>query len=190
MKKIAKLLLVCLLAEAAHAEVADQFEYLEQVNSEKALEWVTEQTAATKNAMESYKDFNSFQDEAYKLLTSPERIISVTVNGDYVYHLLQNKNYIKGLWRRQSLRDYKAQKSNWENVLDLDALSKKEAKSWSLKGADCLSPEYRRCLLSLSNGGGDAVVFDAGPQVSTLSKQVSRVVLAVNLFAPVQRRGC
>ena len=40
---------------------------------------------------------------------------------------------------------------------DLDALSKAEGKNWIWKGADCLAPEDRLCLVRLSNGGGDAV---------------------------------
>jgi prolyl oligopeptidase len=40
-----------------------------------------------------------------------------------------------------------------------------EGKSWVWHGADCLAPEYRRCLVSLSPGGTDADVvreFDLG----------------------------
>jgi prolyl oligopeptidase len=46
---------------------------------------------------------------------------------------------------------------NWTTVLDIDALNKAEGKSWVLKGFDCLRPDERRCLVSLSNGGEDAV---------------------------------
>ena len=39
----------------------------------------------------------------------------------------------------------------------MDALSKAENKKWAFKGATCLSPDYIRCLVNLSEGGGDAV---------------------------------
>ncbi len=42
-------------------------------------------------------------------------------------------------------------------MLDLDALSRAEGKNWIWKGADCLKPAQTICLVSLSNGGGDAV---------------------------------
>ena len=52
----------------------------------------------------------------------------------------------------------------WQTLLDLDALSKAENKNWVWKGASCLQPEERYCLVRLSDGGGDAVEireFDA-----------------------------
>ena len=159
MNYISKIASLTLLFCSTTSLLADQFQYLEDVYSKKSLDWVTSQTELTKKHMEKFESFDEYNKEAFQLLTSSEKIISVSVKGDYVYHLLQNKKYIKGLWRRQLLVDYKAQKSNWEAVLDLDALSKADAKSWAFKGADCLSPEYRRCLLQLSNGGGDAVVL-------------------------------
>ena len=149
--------LIFVLLFMSKMSLADEFEYLEEITSEKSLKWATSQTAKTKRSMERFEDFSKFNQEAFKLLTSGEKIISVSVKGQYVYHLLQNKNNIRGLWRRQLLTDYKQQRSNWEAVLDLDVLSKKEGKSWALKGASCLAPAYERCLLQLSNGGGDAV---------------------------------
>ncbi|MFN2448599.1 MAG: prolyl oligopeptidase family protein, partial [Candidatus Baltobacteraceae bacterium] len=41
--------------------------------------------------------------------------------------------------------------------LDLDALASSEHANWVWKGADCAEPEQSRCLLSLSDGGEDAV---------------------------------
>ena len=39
------------------------------------------------------------------------------------------------------------------------ALAKAEGKPWVWHGADCLKPDYRRCLIALSPGGGDASVI-------------------------------
>jgi prolyl oligopeptidase len=53
----------------------------------------------------------------------------------------------------------------WTVVLDLDTLALAEAENWVWKGAQCLPPGDRRCLVALSRGGGDAVVvreFDLG----------------------------
>ena len=41
-------------------------------------------------------------------------------------------------------------------MLDIDALSKAEKVTWSFGGANCLEPEERFCLVSLSRGGSDA----------------------------------
>ena len=53
---------------------------------------------------------------------------------------------------------YVAGKPQWRTLIDVDALGKAEGKSWVWHGADCLAPEYRRCLVSLSPGGTDADV--------------------------------
>ena len=50
-------------------------------------------------------------------------------------------------------------------MIDLDALNKAESENWVWHGADCLKPEYQRCLVALSRGGADADVtreFDLG----------------------------
>ena len=51
-------------------------------------------------------------------------------------------------------------------------LAAAEGENWVWKGADCLPPDYRRCVVSLSRGGADATVvreFDlqVRPRVST-----------------------
>jgi prolyl oligopeptidase len=56
------------------------------------------------------------------------------------------------------LDDYIDGSEDWELVLDLDKLAEGEDEDWVWKGAQCLRPEYRRCLLNLSRGGADAVV--------------------------------
>ena len=43
-------------------------------------------------------------------------------------------------------------------MLDVDALSAKDGKPWVTGLPDCLAPEYRRCLVTLSNGGKDAAI--------------------------------
>jgi len=52
--------------------------------------------------------------------------------------------------------DYNAGKSNWDILLDLDALSEKEQKKWVFHGATPLYPGNGLYLVNLSNGGGDA----------------------------------
>src|SRR5262249_13070203 len=51
--------------------------------------------------------------------------------------------------------------------IDLDKLSADEKENWVWKGAEC-TPSLKRCLVSLSRGGGDAIVvreFDPASRV-------------------------
>lgn len=55
--------------------------------------------------------------------------------------------------------DYIKSTVEWETVLDLDALAKKENENWVWKGFSLLEPDKDRVLLRLSRGGADAVVI-------------------------------
>ncbi|MEO6347211.1 MAG: prolyl oligopeptidase family serine peptidase, partial [Aquaticitalea sp.] len=62
------------------------------------------------------------------------------------------------IWRRCLLTNYVNNTLDWETLLDIDELSKKDNIKWVYKGSDGLYPSYNRFLISLSKGGGDAVV--------------------------------
>src|SRR5262249_9731752 len=64
-----------------------------------------------------------------------------------------------GVWRRAQFKTYRRGAPTWEVLLDLDALSAAEDQNWIWRGANCLGPDYERCMLHLSRGGGDAVVI-------------------------------
>ncbi|NDC59185.1 MAG: S9 family peptidase, partial [Alphaproteobacteria bacterium] len=72
--------------------------------------------------------------------------------------------HVRGIWRHTSLADYRRPAPNWKTILDIDALAQAEGRNWIFKGANCLPPQQRFCLVSLSDGGKDAVTvreFDA-----------------------------
>ena len=78
--------------------------------------------------------------------------------GDYYYNFWKDKQHERGIWRRTTLVEYRKAEPLWETVLDLDALNKAEGENWVWHGANCLRPEYTRCLIALSRGGADADV--------------------------------
>ncbi|HUH91399.1 MAG TPA: prolyl oligopeptidase family serine peptidase, partial [Lysobacter sp.] len=64
----------------------------------------------------------------------------------------------RGVWRRTTLAEFRKDQPQWETVIDLDAVNQAEGAAWVWKRAECLAPEYRRCLIALSPGGSDADV--------------------------------
>ena len=46
----------------------------------------------------------------------------------------------------------------WRVLIDVDKLGEDEGQSWVWHGANCLAPDYARCLIALSPGGTDADV--------------------------------
>jgi prolyl oligopeptidase len=141
----------------ARAEAADPFAWLEDIHSPRALAWVAQQNAHTAARLEGDKRYALFHRRALALLTASDRIAQPSFQGEAISNFWQDGAHVKGLWRRASRAAYDAGKPDWETLIDLDALSRAENKNWIFKGANCLPPEDRLCLVRLSNGGGDAV---------------------------------
>ena len=68
--------------------------------------------------------------------------------GACYYNFWRDAKNPRGLWRRTTLDEYRKAEPDWETVLDLDALGEAEKENWVWHGADCLQPEYERCLIS------------------------------------------
>lgn len=148
-------------ATATHAQAPvgdDPYAWLEDVGGDRALGWVREQNAKAEAELASTPEFKRLEAEILAILDSDEKIPGVEKIGDYYYNFWKDKNHQRGLWRRTTLEEYRKPRPQWETVIDLDALNKAEGENWVWHGADCLKPEYRRCLVALSRGGADADV--------------------------------
>jgi len=142
----------------------DPYLWLEEIQGEKAMAWVKEQNQRTVSELEAVPEFKGSVERFLNILDSREKIPYPSLRGKYVYNFWQDTTHVRGIWRRTTLDDYMRPQPSWEIVLDIDAIAKAENENWVYKGATWLYPEYRRCLVSLSRGGGDAVVvreFDA-----------------------------
>lgn len=135
----------------------DPFAWLEDIHAPKALAWVAEENRRTADRLEGDRRFQTFHDQALAIFTSKARIPTPRFRGDGVDNLWQDAEHPHGLWRHATLAGYRSAEPKWRTLIDLDALSKAEGKSFFFKGAECLAPEERLCLVNLSNGGGDAV---------------------------------
>jgi len=142
----------------AHAD-DDPYLWLEDVEGQKALAWVEEQNQHSLEYLEALPTFEAFRQRNLEIYDSDERIAFPALRGDYVYNYWKDADNKRGIWRRTTLADYAAGKSNWDVILDLDALADEDGEDWVWKGSTCLRPEYRHCLLQLSRGGADAVVI-------------------------------
>ena len=98
-------------------------------------------------------DFRALDARLLAILDSDARIPYVEKLGPSYYNFWRDAKNPRGLWRRTTLDEYRKEHPQWETVLDLDALAAAEKENWVWHGADCLKPEYERCLVSLSRGG-------------------------------------
>jgi prolyl oligopeptidase len=156
---------------APAAQPEDAYLWLEATDEAKALDWVKARNAETMQAYTSSDDFKTMREQILEVLDSDARIPFVGKMGEHYYNFWKDKANPKGLWRRTTLAEYRKPHPAWETVLDLDALSKQEKENWVWHGSQCLKPEYRKCLLSLSRGGADAnVVREFDLQTKTFIK--------------------
>lgn len=139
----------------------DPYLWLEEVKGDNALQWVREQNALTTAALEAVPQFRGIHERLLEIYNSADQIPLVTIGGDnWLYNFWQDSDHAKGIWRRTAMEDYVTESSpNWETLLDVDELSETEGENWVWKGAGCLPPDHRLCLVELSRGGGDASVL-------------------------------
>ena len=149
-----------LSANASAAEPADMNNdphlWLEDVEGEKALDWVRARNAVSEKQLAGDPGFEALRTSLLEVLDSNARIPYVGKMGDYYYNFWRDKQNPQGVWRRTTLAEYRKDAPQWEVLLDIDALGKAEGENWVWHGADCLRPDYSRCLIALSRGGADA----------------------------------
>ena len=144
-------------AGAADAQrPVDPFLWLEEVEGKRALDWVKGKNAATTAELAKTAEYQPIFERTKKILDSSDRIPFPNIIGDRLYNFWQDANNPRGIWRRTNWSDYLGGKPAWETVIDVDALARSENVPWAFAGADCLEPDYRRCLVFLSRGGSDA----------------------------------
>ncbi len=136
--------------------------WLEEVEGDQALAWVRSQNERSLAVLQADSRYADFETAALEVLNSRERIPYGSVREGYVYNFWQDERNIRGIWRRTSEASYATASPVWETILDIDALAAAEGRNWVFKGANCFRGQPgtpHRCLVSLSDGGKDAVVI-------------------------------
>jgi len=136
----------------------DPYVWLEEVDGEEALAWVTARNEHSLGRLSEDPRYPRLFEDAVALYEAKDRIPYGAYFGGQVHNFWQDETHVRGIWRRAALDSYASDSPAWETVLDLDALAAEEGENWVWKGRTCLPPAYRRCLVRLSRGGGDAVV--------------------------------
>lgn len=140
------------------AQSEDSYLWLEEVDGKKALEFVEQQNKATFDKLSQLKSYQEIYNKTLNIYNSTDRIIYPSLYGNYVYNFWQDQEHVRGVWRRTPKETFLSGNPEWEILLDLDAMSKRDGVKWVYKGASGLYPNYEKFLVSLSKGGGDAAL--------------------------------
>ena len=135
----------------------DPYQWLEEWTTPRAMEWVSAHNDMTVKRLTADARYQTLYDEALAIAGAKDRIpMPAFVNGR-IMNFWQDQQNLRGIWRATTIDDYRNAAPAWKTLLDIDALGKAEGKSWVFKGAECLRPDERLCMVSLSDGGEDAV---------------------------------
>ena len=142
----------------ATSDATDPYLWLEEVEGQRALAWVEEQNRRSLGVLQGDPRYETLHQQALAIVEARDRIPMPSFNRDgSVDNFWQDAQHVRGIWRTTTLDSYRTDAPRWETILDFDALAAAEGKNWVYKGATCLPPEETRCLISLSDGGKDAV---------------------------------
>ncbi|WP_167618245.1 prolyl oligopeptidase family serine peptidase [Maribellus sediminis] len=137
----------------------DPYLWLEDVDAPKSLDWVEKWNDKTLKTLTGRPGYEEMYRQILDVYNSTDRIAAPSIYGDLIYNFWQDEDHPRGIWRRTPLKSYLSEEPVWETVIDIDALSKKDNVKYVFKGASGLYPDYKRFLVHLSKGGGDAVVI-------------------------------
>jgi prolyl oligopeptidase len=144
---------------AQDTDADDPYIWLEEIQGEKALAKVDQWNADTEAVLTVQPEYPVARAWAKQILDDTRQIaMPDAIMGDQVTNLWRDADNPRGLWRIASLDSYMAGSPEWRTLIDVDQLGRDEGKSWVWHGANCLAPEYTRCLVSISAGGTDADV--------------------------------
>ncbi|HWT50578.1 MAG TPA: S9 family peptidase, partial [Caulobacter sp.] len=138
----------------------DPYKWMEEIEGERPLAWAKAENTRSLAILQGDSRYAGLEAQALAILNAKDRVPGVSFAGDgSLRNFWQDADHVRGLWRRTTLDSYRTAEPQWETILDIDALSKAENANWVFKGASCLPPGEIRCLLTLSDGGKDAVTI-------------------------------
>lgn len=171
-------------AASAPPSVADNAvvpDWLDEIDGERARAWVAARNTDVIRECTTFPDFARLTADIEAVLDCPDRIPAVADRGGMLYNFWTDADHPHGIWRRTTWESYAAgapsradrapEPTQWETLLDLDALNAPGTRPTELEGiggADLVwggaqvlttGPDAgRRALITLSPGGGDASI--------------------------------
>lgn len=147
----------------AEANKEDPFLWLEDTGDAKTTEWVADMNARTLEQLQADPRFGAVKENAKSILNRTNRLPGPTATRqyrNYIYHILQDAEHPQGVLRRATLNSYASGNPDWQTLVDIGPIAEAEGRSWfgSIEQSS-FSPSGKRMLVSLSDGGTDAVAL-------------------------------
>ncbi|WP_373975390.1 prolyl oligopeptidase family serine peptidase [Chitinibacter sp. SCUT-21] len=137
----------------------DPYLWLEDSTSAQTCAWVTAQNKKTQLQLDADPRFAPLSQDILNNIQNSAQIPLFSVHDGVLYNFFQNQQHPRGVYRSTTLDSYRQAATEWQVLLDLDALAEAEQVDWYLSGVEHCTLMPSRCLLSLSIGGGDRCVI-------------------------------
>jgi prolyl oligopeptidase len=142
----------------AAAMAQDRYQWLEAPNDPKAMEWARTQSAAAQAKIAAMPDHAAVAAELRRVLAAGNPPPQISLLGPIALRFQKSAVHPHGVLS-VAQRSAGGAPGAWRDVLDIDALRKREGKPFELhfglEATTCLAPDYVRCILALSPAGGD-----------------------------------
>ena len=141
---------------------ADQFLFLENTKDKKTQDFISKENKLVDESLTTYRGYGEVEKGIMTMLDDQDKIPAPQVYGDYVFTLWKDKKNPLGVLRRMKFNDYlkvgakDSFHSKWEEVLDLDLVSKQDKRTYVLQNYMVFPDNPNRALFKLSDGGRDA----------------------------------
>ncbi|MGC1182058.1 hypothetical protein [Legionella sp.] len=142
---------------------------LEEIHGAAALKWVAQQNEEIKSTFWSSPSFKEMEKTLLSFYEDQRKVPYISMDNSHYYNFWCDEHHIQGIWRRTTLEEYRKPNTQWELLLDIDALPEEEAwliltdtkvkaeENWVFHSV-LKSPNGKRGLVALSLGGKDASV--------------------------------
>ena len=134
----------------------EELDWLEDVDGQRSMDWVRQRSAEAEADLRAEPLFEPIREQIQQALEADDRIPLVTQVGEHLYGFWTDAGHERGLWRRTTWESYRTDEPEWEVLIDLDELARREGVDWVWHGALILRPDLDRALVALSRGGSDA----------------------------------
>lgn len=143
------------------AEEEDPFLSYEETDQVEVMAWVRAQNARTVERLQKDDLYQDYYDYIMEQINSKDRLVLPSIYRDtnVILNFWRDADHPQGIIRESTLEKFFEQNPEWQTVVDLDALSAAEGKTWVYGGASRYFYDYRRVMIALSDGGKDAVEY-------------------------------
>ena len=164
----AALALVLATGAVAGVRADDNLQWLEEPHGSEALAWARKATQQTREKLGASPSRATLAKELGAVLNQAPAEPDQYLLGKRIVRFLRDAAHPYGLLQTAPAAGA-GQTATWTTVLDVAQLREREGIAFELQaysfGSSCVAPDYTRCLLRLSPGGGDEAEireFDLG----------------------------